>query len=307
MKKHRSAAFLFLAASTVLAQTTGVSKPSAAVIETDPTPTFGPATPTPVAKIAKPSAANRVVTVDGNRVTVMSPEVAVDPSTAMTGSTDSAPGSDPDSRIVTSVSSGPNELAEGSLIKVRMDQEISTKTSVVGRPFTARIIENTLKNGKVIIPTGSQLQGHIVQLTSERRINGRASIRLRPDEVILPDGSRYMLHAMAIDSDPAGTNKVDNEGSILDKGHPKRDALVVGGVAAGSAATGAMVAGPPGAVVGAGVGAGVATTQWLLQEHDATLPKNAMLVFQLTEPMQMTPLRAETESASDPLLHERRQ
>ncbi|MHB1699160.1 MAG: hypothetical protein ACYCSN_03335 [Acidobacteriaceae bacterium] len=299
MKMHNWTALLLLPASLTLAQTTGVSRPSDAAVLTDDAPQ-----PVPVAKpsAARPAAAtpvaaaknNSVVTVDGAKVTLLSPQVATAAST-----------SDPDAMVVTEVPSRPNELPQGTILKVRMDEEVSTSGSIEGRPFTARVSEDTLKGRKVIIPAGSTMKGRITQLVAGKRINGRASIHLRPDSITLPDGSMYMIHAVAIDSDPSGNNKVDSEGSIIDKGHAKRDAIVAGGVTAGSTAVGAAFAGAPGAVVGAGVGAGIATTHWLLEEHDATLAKNSLLVFQLTEPMQLTPLRAESAPDADPLMHEK--
>ncbi len=323
MKMHNWTALLLLPASFSLAQTTGVSKPSDAAVLTDDAPQ-----PAPVAKpsAARPAAAtsvasandNRVVTVDGAKVTLLSPQVAtagsasaIAPASAVASSSratshsSAVRASDPDAMVVTEVPSKPNELPQGTVLKVRMDEEVSTSGSVEGRPFTARVSEDTLKDGKVIIPAGSTMKGRITQLVAGKRINGRASIHLRPDSITLPDGSMYMIHAVVIDSDPSGNNKVDSEGSIIDKGHAKRDAIVAGGVTAGSTAVGAAFAGAPGAVVGAGVGAGIATTHWLLEEHDATLAKNSLLVFQLTEPMQLTPLRAESAPDADPLMHEK--
>ncbi len=311
MKMHNWTALLLLPASAALlpstfayAQTTGVSKPSDAVVLTDDAPQ--------PAAVAKPSAARpamaakpeattddgRVVTVDGAKVRLLSPQVAAAASPASAAS-------DPDAMVVTEVPSKPNELPQGTVLKARVDEEISTSGSVEGRPFTARVSEDTTKNGKVIIPAGSKITGRITQLVSGKRVNGRASIHLRPDTVTLPDGSMYMIHAMVIDTDPNGNNKVDSEGSIIDKGHVKRDAVVAGGVTAGSTAVGAAFGGVPGAVVGAGVGAGIATTHWLMEEHDATLAKNSLVVFQLTEPTHLTPLRAETAADAEPLLHEK--
>ncbi len=289
---------VLLAGTAVFAQTTGISKPSAAEITTDsePAPVAAPA-PAPAATPDADTTGDRIAIIDGHQVTLKSPQVAVDSSSAFASS------NDPDAGIVTSVPSRPDQLPEGTVIKVRMDKEVSTKISKEGESFSAHTTGDTLKDGKVVIPAGSQLEGRIIRLTSGRRINGSATIRLRPDDIILPDGSRYILHANVIDSDPKGNNKIDSEGGIVDKGHPKRDAVIVGGVAGASAVAGAEVAGVPGALVGAGVGAGVATTHFLMHQSNATLAKDSLLVIALSEPMQLTPLHAETQ-ADEPLLHE---
>lgn len=298
------AAGVLLAAPVAFGQTTGISKPSAAVVLTDDAPTPAPTPALNATSTAAAPSEHRVVMIDGHKVTLLSREAPVRGNSETDEKMQSA-ANDPNADVVTSVPSRANELPDGTVLRVAMGEAISTRDSVEGRSFTARTIEDVTESGKVIIPAGSEMQGRIVRLTAGRRINGQASIRLRPDTVVLPDGSRYLLHATAIDTDPSSNNRVDSEGAIIDKGHGKRDALILGGATAGSAAVGAAFAGPPGAIIGAGVGAGVATTHWLLEEHDATLAKSTLVVFQLTEPMQITPLRTESEAVADPLLQEK--
>ena len=52
-----------------------------------------------------------------------------------------------------------------------------------------------------------------------------------------------------------------------------------------------------GAIVGASLGAGVSTVIWLKQDRQATLPKDVTLVFSLTTPMILTPLRGSAVSS----------
>ena len=65
---------------------------------------------------------------------------------------------------------------------------------------------------------------------------------------------------------------------------------MIGGVTGAGAVAGAMIGGGVGAAVGAGIGAGVSTVIWLKQDRQATLQKDAPLVFSLTTPMILTPL-----------------
>ena len=284
-------ALLVLAGATAFAQTQGVSNPPQNIDTSAAPSAVAPAKPSaakPVGSTTTAAAANTVM-IDGHQVVLKSKAVAVDPS--------SDASTNPDANIVTAVPSKPNELPEGTLLRVRMNEEISTRDSVPGSSFTARIQQDALKDGRVIIPAGSELKGRIMKLSAGRRIHGPASIRLRPDAVILPDGTRYVLHAEVIDTGRGSSTRTDNEGTIVDKGDKKKEAMVIGGGAGVGAVTGAVFAGGPGALIGAGVGAGAGTLHWLLQDSDAKLPKNSAVIFQLTEPMQITPLHVQAESA----------
>jgi hypothetical protein len=123
-------------------------------------------------------------------------------------------------------------------------------------------------------------------------VGAAAAIHLEARTVTLPDGSQYGLSARVIDTNSWGDTKVDSEGTILRKDHPKAmDAMTtlstVGGMAAGAA-----MGGVPGAVIGAGLGAGVSTAVWMRQDRQADLPKDLGVVFCLTEPMRVTPMSA---------------
>ena len=197
---------------------------------------------------------------------------------------------DPDAGIVTSVPSRPGELSEGTLIKARLQETISTVTTVAGTKFTATVSEPLMKDGKVIVPVGSLLEGKVTMVRSGKRISGGAAIHLEPRSITLPDGGVYMVQARVIDTADWDDTKVDSEGTVLRKEDTKKTLAVMGLAAGGPMAAGAVLGGVPGAVIGAGVGAGVGTVIWLKQDRQAELPKDLGLVFSLTEPMSITPL-----------------
>jgi hypothetical protein len=114
-------------------------------------------------------------------------------------------------------------------------------------------------------------------------------MHLETNDVTLPDGTHYIVHAQLIDTGKGEFN-VNNEGTLKRKDHPKETLAIVGGVTGAGAVTGAMIGGGVGAMVGAGIGAGVSTIIWLKQDRQATLPKDELLVFSLTTPMILTPL-----------------
>jgi len=197
---------------------------------------------------------------------------------------------DPDADIVTRVPGSNNELAEGTAIHTRLDQELSSSENGVGTRFTAQVVSEVTQNGRVVIPAGSVVHGKVLHADYGRRIAGRASLRLLADEVVLPDGTRYSITALPSQTSRTSDTRVDGEGTIVSKDHPKRIAAEYALGAGGGAATGAVLAGPTGAVVGTAIGAGLATAHVLLNRQPAVLPAGSSLTFGLTHAMRLTPM-----------------
>jgi hypothetical protein len=314
------AALWMLAATAGLAQSTGdertgVSHPDSAPITTAPDAATAESSP------AKPSAAipatNSPQTVYGPYVPYRAPGT-VEQSAQAAGSkgfnpdanivTEATAGrddrrllaesgntagkTDNDAGVVTYVRSRPGEIPEGALVKVRLREDLSTLTTKPGTKFTADLSEPMMRDGRVIVPVGSLLEGRVAWVRGGKRIGGPAAIHLEPRSVTLPDGTQYVLRAQAIDTDRWDAMKVDGEGTILRRDHSKKTAAAIGLSAGGGMAAGAMMGGLPGALIGAGVGAGVSTAVWLKQDRQAELHKNLGVVFSLTEPMSVTPASA---------------
>jgi hypothetical protein len=200
--------------------------------------------------------------------------------------------SDNDAGVVTYVRSRPGEIPEGALVKVRLREDLSTLTTKPGTKFTADVSEPIMRDGRVIVPAGSLLEGRVTWVRGGKRIGGPAAIHLEPRTVTLPDGMQYVLRAQAIDTDRWDSMKVDSEGTILRHDRGQKTAAAISLSAGGGAAAGAMMGGLPGALIGAGVGAGVSTVVWLKEDRQAELHKNLGVVFSLTEPMSVAPVSA---------------
>jgi hypothetical protein len=100
-----------------------------------------------------------------------------------------------------------------------------------------------------------------------------------------------VLHAQVIDTGEEGKVKVDGEGTILRRDHPKEMLAILSLTTGSGAVAGALIGGGVGAAVGAGLGAGVSTIMWLKEDRQTALPKNTAVVFSLTSPMMMHPLQ----------------
>lgn len=197
---------------------------------------------------------------------------------------------DKDDDIVTYVPGPANALPEGTVFKVRMLQDIDAGSTTANTPFRGTVAEDVMRNGKVVIPVGSEVRGRVVYAAAGNRLNGGSVIHLRPDEFVLPDGTRYHMHAQVIDTVGSDT-KVKGEGNIAANEHGKRTLAEVGAGAGGGAIIGAAVGGGVGAVVGTAAGAGVMTAHWLRTNWSANLPAQSTVVFSLTDPMFLNPVQ----------------
>ena len=300
MKIQITTAALVLTAVPAMGQSalTGVSNPDPAVITatSDQAPAATAVMPKPQA--AKPSAASTevygpYVPYKGATAQPVS-KAAFDPDanivTATTKDTVATDSSDADAGIVTSVPEREGEIREGTLLKARIAEGLATTSTLEGTTFTAPLTEDVKQNGRVILPAGSVLDGRVTEVRGGRRISGAAALHLEARNVTLPDGTKYILHAQLIDTDQMSHNKLNNEGTVVRRDHPKENVGILALTAGSGAAEGAMIGGGVGALVGAGLGAGVSTILWLKEDRQAALPKDSLLVFSLTTPMILKPM-----------------
>jgi len=197
----------------------------------------------------------------------------------------------PDEDIVGYVPSPSNELAEGTNIRAKLMDSLSTKETNSGTAFKAQVATDVYKDGRIIIPAGSELRGRVVSVTQGHHFGPSATLRLRPDVVILPDGTAYHLYGQVVESKAPNT-RTDSEGGIQPSSHLKKDVIEYGAGAGTGAVVGAKIAGPHGAIIGSLVGAGVITVHLLMQHPEmAEVPAGSVVTFSLTEPMDLMPTR----------------
>ena len=274
------------------AVTTGVAHPEPVIINTTPDETV-----TVKVAPAKPSAAVPVTSAPAKSET-FGPFVPYRGAAVATTAVALRRPIDPDSQIVTSVPETAGEVREGTLLHVKMREPLSTLTTTPGSHFSAELTAPVEKQGRVILPIGSVLEGRVTEVRSGRRISGRALLHLEARTIALPDGTHYSLRAQLIDSDRLNNTGVDSEGSLVRKDHPKETLAIIGATTGTAAVAGGLIGGGVGAVVGAGIGAGASTIVWLKQDRQAELPADARLIFSLTEPMAMQSVESAGDLAS---------
>jgi hypothetical protein len=194
---------------------------------------------------------------------------------------------DPDGDIVHPRPMRPGELQEGTSIRVRLLDRLSTAETEEGEPFRTRVASDVLQGGQVLIPAGSEIDGKVVEVSSGH-LAGHGTMRLEPYSVVLPNGTRYRLHA-EVTSTPGSRTRVVGEGTIRPDSRLKRDGIEYGGAVGAGAVTGAIVAGPVGALTGSLIGAGAITVHLMVSHPQATLESGTTLMFMLTDSLYLAP------------------
>jgi hypothetical protein len=284
MKKELAlfaAANLLFAAPRLLAQTTGTAHPE---VINDSITVSQPAKPSTAVPMATPQLRSHE-----EAAVEAAPAQRTESSTVTnTVALAAAPAVDPDddnAGVVIDVPSAANALPEGTLVRVKLGEEISTRDTEAGISFSAVTSQPIMKMGQVVIPSGAVLTGRITELASGRHLRRSAAIHLQPEFITLANGMHYKLEGQVIDLTSTNHAHVSREGTILANDPAPGTATAVGVSTGAGALTGAVLGGGVGAVVGAGIGAGVSGVVWANQETSNTLHAGTEIIFALNQPM----------------------
>ena len=144
-----------------------------------------------------------------------------------------------------------------TVIRVRMDSQLNSKTARVGDRFTTTVTEPGYAGGVEVIPVGSKIVGRVSSVQrAGRRTPG--SITVAFNQLQLPSNQVYAING-SLSSLQADDVNADNEGTVEGKSNRKRDAVFIGGGAATGAIIGGIAGGGKGAAIGAILGGGLGT------------------------------------------------
>jgi len=179
-------------------------------------------------------------------------------------------------------------LPAGTSVKVKLENALATFSSKSGDPFSARVTEAVTLDGKPVIPVGSTVQGRVTKSSEPRRIAGKPTIAIFPENVILPNGEHYMLNAVLVDTSVRNGTDVNDEGEFKGKGHDGKDMTEIGMGTGGGMLVGGLIGGGKGVLIGGAVGATATVAHWLGKKNSTMLPAGTELVMELSRPLAMT-------------------
>jgi len=273
-----TAAAFIVAAATLSAQTSGTSHPEALdddiTVAAPQAPAVKPSPAVPMQQAPAPVLReHEVPTYEPVQTpqTVAQTSHLIDPN-------------DDNSGVVTDTSAA-NELPEGTLVRVRLNNNISTRGTERNDQFQALLTAPIEHQGRIVIPTGSVLTGRVTDLYTGHHIGKAAGIHLEPSSITLPSGVTYKMTGQVADLTLDHKAHVSQEGTIVSNDPTPGTATAFGVTTGTGAVAGAVLGGGVGAVVGAGIGAGIGGTVWANQATTQTLPQGTPIIFTLNRPM----------------------
>ncbi len=190
--------------------------------------------------------------------------------------------------LVTSFAGAQTALPTGTAVKMKLDTALATFSSKAGDPFSARVTEPVVMDGKTVIPIGTTVEGRVTKSNEPRRIAGKPTIAIFPESMVLPNGDKFMLNASLVDTNAHRGTDVNAEGQFKGAGHDGKDLTEIGMGTGGGMLIGGLAGGGKGLLIGGAIGATVTVTHWLGKHRSAMLPAGTELVMELNRPMTMT-------------------
>ena len=128
-------------------------------------------------------------------------------------------------------------LQSGSIIYAELAKSIDAKKVKVGDEVQARATQAALSQGKIVIPKGSKIIGHVTQVT-QRSGDQRSQLGFNFDHAVLKDGTQIplSLSVQALGGGPTAASALDQPSSNMggnqgmpSAGMPGRPAASEGG------------------------------------------------------------------------------
>lgn len=144
----------------------------------------------------------------------------------------------------------------GTTFRVRMNNNLSSKTAKTGDTFTTIVTEPVYSNtGVIVIPSGSVVTGRVDEVTPAKKGGNPGAIAVSFTSVKLPNGTTRSINGSLTDLNTKDA-KSDNESTVSGDKMKNRKIIFIGGGGAGGAVLGAAIGGGKGALIGGLIGAG---------------------------------------------------
>lgn len=162
-------------------------------------------------------------------------------------------------------------INSGQVIRVRMNQTITSETARIGDQFTTTTVDPIYAGGVEVIPAGSAVIGRVSSVTRAARKSKAGTMGVQFVSLRLPTGIARAMNGDLTDVTNEEVN-ADNEGEVSGRSATKRNVVFIGGGAATGALIGAIAGGGKGAGIGAGIGAGLGVAgAYFSKGHEAVV------------------------------------
>jgi len=162
-------------------------------------------------------------------------------------------------------------IPQGTALAIRLVDPIDSEKNQVGDTFHATLNTPLTVNGDTVVPSGSDVTGHLVDVKSAGKFAGQSQVILQLDS-LTSGGQTYNIQ----------TDQYKKQGSSRGKNTAEK----VGAGAGIGALIGALAGGGKGAAIGAAAGGGLgAGAQTISKSQQIKLPSETVLNFTLQQPV----------------------
>ena len=166
-------------------------------------------------------------------------------------------------------------IPAGTTLAVRLVDGIDSETNQTGETFRATLNSPLSAEGEVAIPSGYDVEGHLVEVKSAGKFAGQSVVVMQLDRISV-GGKSYGIQ----------TDQYKREGSS----RGKNTAAKVGAGAAIGAIIGGIAGGGKGAGIGAAAGGGLGGgVQAATKGQQIKLPSETVVNFTLQNPLTVIP------------------
>jgi hypothetical protein len=165
-------------------------------------------------------------------------------------------------------------IPSGTTMAIRLVDAISSETTQPGQTFRATLDSPLSSEGDVVLPSGYDVQGHVVDVKSAGKFAGKSELVLQLDRIMV-GGRSYSIQTDQYRR--AGSSRSVNTAEKVGAG--AAIGAIIGGIAGGGKGAGI------GAAAGGGLGGGV---QAATKGQQIKLPTETVLNFTLQSPLTVT-------------------
>lgn len=148
-----------------------------------------------------------------------------------------------------------SKVPGGTRLKIIFETPLSEETNKVDDEVTARIVEDILVNGGVILPSGSTVIGKISEINPARRMHKAGNVRIEFKNLTTPDGRQIPIVASVLTRSGLLKGKYNKKTALISSASVVTP--IAAGVGIGLAAEGSALGAGLGAIVGAIAGIGL--------------------------------------------------
>jgi hypothetical protein len=174
-------------------------------------------------------------------------------------------------------------------VSIQMLSGIHTRINRPNDLVTARLLQPVLVDGRVVLPSGSILDGRITMIRNSGHVHRPAELGLRFDKIVLPDGqAEPMAGVLAVmDKSSKLDLHIDAEGHLTG-GRALSWKTLIGGVGLGSfGAIKAVASGATAVSMGLSLAGAAAIGYEILwpRGHEVNLPPETLCLIRLNYPL----------------------